>query len=71
MILNDSEYIDRWLDTDGDDYFDIASLITISIDKLGVSVTCFAKSVQELTRTTEDSMVENAVVTRYNLLFTQ
>lgn len=70
MILNDSEYIDRWLDTDGDDYFDIASLITISIDKLGVSVTCFAKSVQELTRTTEDSMVENAVVTRYNLLFT-
>lgn len=62
--------IDDWI-LIVDDYFDIASLITISIDKLGVSVTCFAKSVQELTRTTEDSMVENAVVTRYNLLFTQ
>lgn len=61
--------IDDWI-LIVDDYFDIASLITISIDKLGVSVTCFAKSVQELTRTTEDSMVENAVVTRYNLLFT-
>ena len=61
--------IDDWILIVDDD-FDIASLITISIDKLGVSVTCFAKSVQELTRTTEDSMVENAVVTRYNLLFT-
>ena len=43
MILNDSEYIDRV-----DDDFDIASLITISIDKLGVSVTCFADPLEAL-----------------------
>jgi CheY-like chemotaxis protein len=53
--------IDDWILIVDDD-FDIASLITISIDKLGVSVTCFADPLEALKEFSSHYLDYNLVI---------